>query len=100
MLKKSAPSSCVLECNADTETNGVLDLTERHSLDNEWRMRLSLSHPPESRRLLVAGFVCWIISGFYFREPFHADGVNLYDPVLELDALNLVLDLAISTMPP
>src|SRR5580692_3411559 len=57
-------------------------------------MRLSLSHPPESRRLLVAGSVRWIIGGFYFREPLHADGVDLRDPVFERGALNLIFDLA------
>jgi hypothetical protein len=58
-------------------------------------MRLSLSHPPESRRLFVAGSVCWIISGLDLREPLHADGVDLRDPVLERGALNLIFDLAI-----
>ena len=58
-------------------------------------MRLSLSHPPESRRLFVAGSVCWIICGFDFREPLHADGVDLGDPVLEGSALNFIFDLAI-----
>ena len=58
-------------------------------------MRLSLSHPPESRRLLVVGSVCWIISGLDLREPLHADGVDFRDPVLEPRALNLIFDLAI-----
>ena len=58
-------------------------------------MRLFLSHPPECRRLLVAGSVCWIISGFDLREPLHADGVDFGDPVLERGALDLILDLAI-----
>src|SRR5258708_4567626 len=62
--------------NADTETN-YSDLTASLYLDNKWWMRLSLSHPPESRRLLVVGSVCWIISGLYFREPFQAGGVDL-----------------------
>jgi len=50
---------------------------------------------PRSRRLLVAGSVCGIISGFYLREPLHAGGVDLRDAVLERGALNLILDLAI-----
>jgi hypothetical protein len=58
-------------------------------------MRLSLPHPPESRPLLVAGSVCRIISGLDLREPLHADGVDLGDPVLERGALTLILDLAI-----
>jgi hypothetical protein len=58
-------------------------------------MRLSLSHPPESRRLFVAGAVCWIISGLDLREPLHAGGVDLSNPVLERGALNLILYLAI-----
>jgi hypothetical protein len=58
-------------------------------------MRLSLSHPPESRRLFVAGSVCWIIRGFDLREPLQAGGVDLGDPVLERSALDRILDLAI-----
>jgi hypothetical protein len=58
-------------------------------------MRPSLSHPPESRRLFVAGSVCWIIGGLDLREPLHADGMDLCDPVLERGALDLILDLAI-----
>src|ERR1700733_117287 len=58
-------------------------------------MRHSLSHPPESRRLLVAGSVCWIVGGFDLREPLHAGSVDFCDPVLEGGALDLVLDLAI-----
>jgi hypothetical protein len=54
-----------------------------------------ITHPPESRRLLVAGSVGRIIGGLYFREPLHADGVDLGDPVLERGALNLIFDLAI-----
>jgi carboxyl-terminal processing protease len=50
-------------------------------------MRPSLSHSPESRRLLVAGSACWIISGLDLREPLHADGVGLRDPVLERGAI-------------
>src|ERR1700737_2525171 len=61
-----------------------------------WWMRLSLSHPPECRRLLVAGSVCWVISGFDFRKPLHAHGVNLGDPVLEPSALDVILNLTIT----
>jgi hypothetical protein len=42
-----------------------------------------------------ASSVSWIISGLDLREPLHADGVDLSDPVLERRALNLILDLAI-----
>ena len=59
-------------------------------------MRLSLSHPPESRRLLVVGSVRRIISGFDFRKPLHAGGVDLGDPVLEGGAVDLILYLAIA----
>src|SRR5882757_5424505 len=58
-------------------------------------MRLSLSDPPESRRLLVVGSIRRI-GGFNFRKPLHADGVNLGDPVLEGSLFDLVLYLAIS----
>src|SRR5580698_3439764 len=47
-------------------------------------------HPP-SRRLLVAGSVCWIISGLDLREPLQAGGMDLCDPVLERGALILYL---------
>jgi hypothetical protein len=50
---------------------------------------------PRSRRLLVTGSVRWVISGLDLREPLHADGVDLRDPVLERGALNFILDLAI-----
>ena len=59
-------------------------------------MRLSLSHPPESRRLFVVGSVRGIIRGFNFREALHADGVDLGDPVLEGGPLDLILYLAIT----
>jgi hypothetical protein len=52
------------------------------------------AHPPKGR-LLVFGSVRRIIGGFYFREPLHADGVDLGDPVLEGDPLDLILYLAI-----
>jgi hypothetical protein len=82
--------------NADTRDDlSLLDLTASRYLDNKRWVRPSLSHPPESRRLFVAGSVCWIISGLDLRKPLHADGVNLRDPVLERGALDLILDLAI-----
>jgi hypothetical protein len=40
-------------------------------------MSLSLSHPPESQQLLVAGSVRGIISELDLREPPHGDGVDL-----------------------
>src|SRR5580693_5544261 len=58
-------------------------------------MRLSLSHPPESRRLLVAGSVCWIISRLDLGKPLHAGGMNFSYAVFERSALNLIFDLAI-----
>jgi hypothetical protein len=58
-------------------------------------MRLSLSHPPKSRRLLVIGSVSWIVSGLDLREPLHADGVDLGDPVLEGGSFDVILYLAI-----
>jgi hypothetical protein len=48
-----------------------------------------------SRRLLVVGSVRRIIGGLNFREPLHADGVDLSDPMLERSALDLILYLAI-----
>jgi hypothetical protein len=47
------------------------------------------------RRLLVVGSVRRIISGLYFREPLHADGVDLCDPVLKGRPLDFILDLTI-----
>src|SRR5580700_11756895 len=64
-------------------------------LDNKWWMKLSLSHPPESRRLHVAGSVCWIIIGLDLREPLHAGGMDFGYAVFERSALNLIFDLAI-----
>jgi hypothetical protein len=58
-------------------------------------MRPSRSHPPESRRLLVVGSVRRIIGGLDFREPLHADGVDLGDPVLEGGPFDVILYLAI-----
>jgi hypothetical protein len=37
----------------------------------------------------------WIIRGLDFREPLHAGGVDFGDPVFELGALDLFLNLAI-----
>src|ERR1700688_5331394 len=73
----------------------LLDLIAGLYLDNELWMRLSLSHPPESRRLLVAGSVCWIISGLDLGEPLHAGGMDFGYAVFERSALNLIFDLAI-----
>jgi hypothetical protein len=50
---------------------------------------------PWSGRLLVVGSVRRIIGGFDFRKPLHADGVDLGDPVLEADAFDVILYLAI-----
>jgi hypothetical protein len=47
-------------------------------------------------RLFVAGPVRWLISGLDLREPLHAVGVNLGNPVLEGCALHFVLDFAIT----
>src|ERR1700735_3959510 len=58
-------------------------------------MRRSSCLTQGSRRLLVAGSVCRIISGFDLREPLHAGGMDFGDPVFERGALNLILDLAI-----
>ncbi|RZU35796.1 hypothetical protein BDD14_5903 [Edaphobacter modestus] len=49
----------------------------------------------QDRRLLVVGSVRGIIGGFNFREPLHADRVDLSDPVLERSALDLILYFAI-----
>src|SRR6266700_7974925 len=73
----------------------LLDITASLPLDNKWWMRLSLSHPPESRRLFVVGSVRRIIGGFNFREPLHADGVDFRDPVLQGCPFDLILYLAI-----
>src|SRR5580700_7354774 len=58
-------------------------------------MKLSLSHPPESRRFLVAGAICWIISGLDLGEPLHAGGMDFGYAVFERSALDLIFDLAI-----
>ncbi len=56
---------------------------------------MSLSAHPPSRRLLVAGSVQRIIGGFDLREPLHADGMDLRDPVFERNPLDVFFDLAI-----
>src|SRR5580704_4373951 len=58
-------------------------------------MKLSLSHPPGTRRLLVTGSVCWIIRGLDLGEPLHAGGMDFGYAVFERSALNLVFALAI-----
>ena len=75
--------------------SNLLDLKAGLYLDNKWWMKLSLTHPPESRRLLVAGSVCWIISGLDLGEPLHAGGMDFGYTVFERSALNLIFDLAI-----
>ena len=63
-------------------------------MQKQW-MRPNRSHPPERRRLLVVCSVQRIIGGFNFREPLHADGVDLGDPVLEGGPFDVILYLAI-----
>jgi len=53
-----------------------------------------LGSSTKERRLLVCS-VRRIIGGFNFREPLHADGVDLGDPVLEGGPFDLILYLAI-----
>ena len=48
------------------------------------------------RRLLFGGPVRRIIGGFHLREPLHADGVDLGDPVLEGCPFDVILHLAIA----
>src|SRR5579859_857658 len=57
------------------------------------------SHPPKKRPLLLAGAVGRIVGGLDLREPLHADGVDLRDPVFEPSGLNLIFDLAIPQGP-
>ncbi|RZU35670.1 hypothetical protein BDD14_5758 [Edaphobacter modestus] len=52
------------------------------------------AHPPWPT-LLVVGSVRRVIGGFNFREPLHADGVDLGDPVFEGGPIDLILYLAI-----
>jgi hypothetical protein len=54
---------------------------------------------PRSWRLLVAGSVCWIISGLDLRKPLHAGGMDFGNAVFERGALNLIFDLAIPQNP-
>jgi hypothetical protein len=60
--------------------------------------RAGLIHPSR-RRLLVAGSVRRIISGFDFREPLDAGGMDLSDPVLDRQAMNFFLVVAIPEDP-
>src|ERR1700736_5178199 len=55
----------------------------------------SVSSTMESRRLLVAGSVCWIISGLHLGEPLHAGGMDFGYAVFERSAFNFIFDLAI-----
>ncbi len=54
-------------------------------------------HP--GKGLLVFSPVGRIISGFNFREPLHADGMDLTDPVLELSPVDIFHYLAIPENP-
>jgi hypothetical protein len=81
--------------NADTETIRVYSISWPAYPDNKWWMRFSLSHPPERRRLFVAGSVRGIIGGLELREPLHAGGMDFGYAVFERSALNLIIDLAI-----
>ena len=45
---------------------------------------------------MVVGSIGRIIGGLDLREPLHADGMDLSDPVLEGDALDFILYLAIA----
>jgi hypothetical protein len=82
--------------NADSEVVLTLrELIAGRYLDNKWWMKLSLPHPPESWRLLVAGSVCWIISGLDLGEPLHAGGMDFGYTVFERSTLNLIFDFAI-----
>ncbi|MDX6464860.1 MAG: hypothetical protein QOE55_8557 [Acidobacteriaceae bacterium] len=47
-------------------------------MQKQW-MRQNRPHPPKGR-LLVVGSVRRIIGGFNFREPLHADRVDLGEP--------------------
>src|SRR5277367_6230623 len=51
------------------------------------------------RRLLVAGCVGWIISGFDLGEPLEAGGMDLCDPVLEGRSLDVIFHVAILESP-
>src|ERR1700709_1419938 len=52
--------------------------------------------PPSWRRLFVAGSVCWIVCGFDLREPLHAGGMDLGDPVPDGRAVGIFLVLRIA----
>ena len=50
----------------------------------------------KSDDLLVASAVLWIVRGLDLREPLHASGVDLRDPMFEPGALQLVFYFAIA----
>ena len=52
-------------------------------------------HPLRQGLLVVGCPVGRIISGFQLREPLHAGGMDLSDPVLEVRAFDIFLDFAI-----
>jgi hypothetical protein len=58
-------------------------------------IRSHASSTPVQRRVLVVGSIRRIIRGFDFREPLHADGVDLCDPMLEGRAFDFIPNLAI-----
>ena len=58
-------------------------------------MRPPRPHPHSLRRSLVVGPIRRIIGGLYFREPLHANGMDLGDPVFEGGSFDLILYLAI-----
>ena len=61
--------------------------------------RIDILSTLKARRRFVASFVGRIISGLELREPLHADGMGLCDPVLEPGSIHLILDLAIPQSP-
>ena len=56
------------------------------------------AHPP-GWRLFFGGRVRRIIGGFNLREPLHADGVDVGDPVFEGYSFDIILHLAIAENP-
>ena len=56
---------------------------------------MSLSHPPKAGDYSSPAPSDVIVRGLNLREPLHAVGVNLGNPVLEGCALHVVLDFAI-----
>jgi hypothetical protein len=59
------------------------------------RLSFTTSSSEALIHILVAGPVCWIISGLDLREPLHAGGMDFGYAVFERRALNLIFDLAI-----